>query len=284
MTEQEYTEKVAEIMGGDVVSEKKPSGEVFWGVELIPMGAETSELRPVVYTKIPYMQGMSVEETAKAMTELAKAREHMTMASVEFIKDYEKVKDRLRARLQMLGSDPEVFRSAAEFGLDDMVIVPYVEITMENGTASMKVRKGWAEAWGTTEDEVISLAMAQTKKECVMKDMLDLMKEDAEKYRDELDEDVIRMIENREVLDLPEMIVCTRENRTQGAIAGILLRDELMAHFGTGYTLLPSSVHESIVINRSDNEEGFLSEMVQMVNGKCVEPHEILGTRAYLIS
>ncbi|MBR4343156.1 MAG: hypothetical protein IKP88_10730 [Lachnospiraceae bacterium] len=80
------------------------------------------------------------------------------------------------------------------------------------------------------------------------------------------------------------MYVLSTEDRSNGAVSllynGIL--DRISKVIGGNFYILPSSVHEIIIV--PDNESmsrDFLDGMVMSVNRECVDPEEVLSDRVY---
>jgi hypothetical protein len=85
---------------------------------------------------------------------------------------------------------------------------------------------------------------------------------------------------------LPDMYVVTNKRRILGASA--ILNHQLMSRIagelGTDrLAVLPSSIHECIVLDADVFQVDGLSEMVQCVNHLEVEPKERLADRAYIM-
>lgn len=79
------------------------------------------------------------------------------------------------------------------------------------------------------------------------------------------------------------MLVISSNNKAFGAYGVIALKDQLKERFPEGYIVLPSSLHEVIVIPKGTGELIALAQMVQEVNHTEVNPEEILGHKAYEI-
>lgn len=80
------------------------------------------------------------------------------------------------------------------------------------------------------------------------------------------------------------LYILTNSQKTFGA--GILLYDDVLEtiaeHFGKSFYILPSSIHEVLILITSENVSmEFLNEMVQTVNDESVAPNEVLSERIY---
>ena len=196
----------------------------------------------------------------------------------ELVLNWELAKPNLRARLlnAKVLPEPEVKRSAKEYMMDDLIIAPYVVIDLDAGYASAPVNYKLLEHWNQSPKNVIDLAMENSRKECTIRDLYKLT---MELMPEEFEEEFRKEFEDLE--DAPRMLVCSNKDRYYGAIAGILMMKELVETFGTGYTLIPSSVHETIAVNRGGLDK--MSAMVREVNQQHVLPKERLSDHVYNI-
>lgn len=86
-------------------------------------------------------------------------------------------------------------------------------------------------------------------------------------------------------IEVPEIdyhgpnVILNKEKRF-GAIAIIFAHDRLMEIYPTGYVVLPSSIHEVIVMPYDENEA--LSNMVNEISAEEISPEDVLGYKAYL--
>lgn len=263
MSIEEYAKKIAKMIDGEVLEKETCVGKLY-GVHLRKNG-------PVIYVEKAYREGITPEEAAQSIRKICEYGEDPQIDG-EMITDWERVKHHLKARLQHENTHPEVFRSARTYMLNDLVIVPYVEVEMSMGEGAAPVSTNMLEVWNQSPKTVIDIALENTKKECRTYDMYEVMKEARPDF----------LIAEREPLgdDAAEMLICTTEKRCWGAIAAIFLQEELIKRFGTGYTLIPSSVHEMIAVNRSGFKE--FNRMVKEVN-KQISERERLSDHAYRI-
>lgn len=151
MNKREYAEMVArEINGATVTEVEKANGVVFTG---ITVRAEDSNVAPTIYVDSMYDKGMSIED---AITSVRKAfNENHKSINVDWISDWSQVKGKLAARLYNNATKADVFESAERYGFDDLIIIPYVNMTLDDGMGSVKVTNQLLEKWGVSSEEVI---------------------------------------------------------------------------------------------------------------------------------
>lgn len=192
---------------------------------------------------------------------------------------YEEIKGSLRIRLY--NKDKElnegtISRSAEPYGFEDLVIVPVIEVETEKGEqiAAAPVVRGMVERWGVTEDEVVETALA--KMNYKIKSMTEMLMEMMGGYIPS---------EMKEDMPSPEdetMWVVTTYNQIYGAGAVIAAREALTEMFPKGYVVLPSSVHEVIILPITDEfTDEYLKEMVNQVNTNVLEDKDYLATNVY---
>ena len=81
---------------------------------------------------------------------------------------------------------------------------------------------------------------------------------------------------------LTPMYVVTNKERWYGAAAILKAKNKLREIFPEGYIIIPSSIHEVIIVPGSEADIDAVSDMVRAVNSSTVEPWEVLGHRAYM--
>lgn len=276
MSKREYAEAIAEIIGGEVHEVEKTNGIITTGITKRIKGINVT---PTIYIDQAYGMEKPIEEAAKKIDEMLTTYQPKENMDLSCLLDYENVKDRLRARLYNKATKADVFRSADVYGFDDLVIIPYIKVTdfMEDGW--IKVSKSLLDNWGVSEKEVIDTAMMNSDEDFEIMSMAEVMADIMRKQG--APEDMIEMI----VGDKDNgMYVVSNKQRFYGAIGAILRADELRMMFPDGYTVLPSSIHEVIVIPKAlATDPEYLAQMVKEVNATEIDELERLGDKPYPI-
>ena len=272
MTKREYAEAIAERVDGEIKEVEKNNGIKLTGIQL-KQSCE-NRISPVVYIDEMYNDELSIDDAVEIVTE----RFDSAIKGVDFdpsiTTDFNKAKEYLKLRLYNANNNYEVFRSASEYGFDDLIIVPVLDNVIPSG--SIKFTKGLIESLGVTEDEIFDAAMENIKADdYYVKGMSEIMVEmmGAEKAA------IMGINMNPED---EKMFVITSKEKAFGAFGVIALKEKLEEMFPNGYIVLPSSVHEVIVVPHDDSMEALgLDNMVNEVNDTEVSQEEQLGTRAY---
>jgi len=264
MTKYEFAQEIAQATNSKVKEMEKANGVKLTGIE-IPTGSTNAAA--VVYIDSMYEAGLTVDEATEKINAI-KEREASHQINIDLVNDFEKVKPLLRARLYNQATTADVFRSAAEYGFNDLIIIAYIEdvIKTPTGTGSIKVTSGLVESWNTTPDEVLRIAEENSRKDATIKTIMEVMQE-------------LGHVEIME--DIPLSIV-SNSKQSFGAYSIIALMDELKKRYKNGFTVLPSSVHEVIITEIDESEK--LDTMVNEVNEETVNPEEQLSNHAYRIA
>lgn len=277
MTKREYAEKIAEIIGAEVKEVEKNNGVSFTGLTKITEGAN---IAPTIYIEKFYEEGKSVEEAAE-MIETIMEKENININNFDADKlmDWETVKDQLSARLLNKTTNAEVKRDASPYGFEELIIVPVINVSINEGKGSIKVTSRMLDMWKKSPKEVIDTALENVKEDYEIKGMTEMImdmsgipEEDREAFK------AIYGCEDE------KMFVLSNKMKCYGAIAVISAkaREELEKRFPNGYVVLPSSIHEVLIVPIEDEvRESELTAMVQEVNGTQVAPEERLADRAF---
>ena len=172
---------------------------------------------------------------------------------------------------------------------DDLAVLFYILVSndAEGGTATITVRNNMSDLWGVSADELFKIALVNTQRlfRGTVKSMASVM---MELLADRLDEEGCREFYDMAVSenDVP-MYVCTNTSKINGA--GVILYENLLKDFaqkvGTDFYILPSSVHETLLIPVSDQfDVDTLRAMVCEVNMTQVAPEEQLSDHVYRYS
>jgi hypothetical protein len=260
MSIEEYALRAADRLCGEYKEVEKANGIIKHGIVL----PSDSEMHPTVYVDDAYENKVPYSSFVK---EVQEGLRHFvpTKNPINDIADYDGfVKARLRARLYNRKTNAEVYISAAPYGFDDLIIIPYVQL---DDNASVKVTDSLLKAWDKSGGEVIETALGNSREYNltplteILEDMGFLIPDDAE---------------------VP-VYVLTNGTKLFGAITAITQREMLKEKFKNGYKIIPSSVHEVLVISddEADTEMAELANIIVSVNEEQVSPEERLGEHAY---
>ena len=268
MEKMKYAIEIAKMVNGDVREVDKLNGVKLVGITI----RNETNISPNIYIDQMYEKDLSIEQAAEEVIKIYEANKKPGV-DMGYIMDFDKAKVLLRARLlNGINADIcDVYKQAPD-PFENLIIVPYLVGIIENGAC--KVTKEMIKKWNVSEDEVFRIAEGLSARDANMQDMISVLKE---------------MMGGMDIEDLPfpevepEMIVVSNKDKLYGAYSIIPLMESIKTIFPNGgYTVLPSSVHEVIVVGNNGNKE-MLDQMVQEINSTQVAPEEVLSDIAYVI-
>ena len=268
MTKREYAEAIAVIVNGEVREVEKANGVKLIGVS--PKG--DMEVKPHVYIETMYDEGYTVDRAAEIVeNEFVRHANDFDSFNPNDVSDFNKMRPLLRARLYNQQTNAEVYESAEQYGFDDLIIVPYLELTINGQRGGATVTNALLKAWGIKKHAVINAA--KTNSERYSEFSLRAM------------EDILREINGEDfpTANVP-MYVVTNRLGCFGAFGVIALADEIRKQFPDGYAVIPSSVHEVIVIPSDSKMYDDVKNLIGDVNTACVEDQEVLGWKPYFFN
>lgn len=274
MTKREYAQAIAELINGEMIEVEKANGVKMIGVTK----KDGSNIRPNVYIDKMYKDKLSIREAAEMVEKIYEETPKIGM-DVEIVKDWDQMKGRLKARLYNRKTNADIYRSAKEYGFEDFIIIPYIDVSDIVPNGYIQITDKLLKNWEHKADTVIDIALDNVKNDAeiipMTKVLTEIMKANGFP-QNEIDQ-MLYITDNK-------MNVITNKKRKCGAIGLITMRKKLKEKFPDGYIVLPSSIHEVIVIPyEEDLSETYLTDMVESVNNECIEDIEVLGDRAYIV-
>lgn len=261
MKKMEYAMEVAKKVNGDVREVEKANGVKFIGVTV----RSDSNITPTIYIDQMYADDLTIDEAAEKVKKIYEERK-IDHLDLNYLNDYETVRPMLRARLYNKKTRAEVYKKVQD-PFDDLIIVPVVDGVIENG--SFRVQESHLKMWGVTADEVISQAEKNSSERCTFQTMKEVLVEMmGSSIADEIPDDNM-------------MYVISNTERMFGAYSIIPMLPELKEKFPEGFAIIPSSVHEVLLVLVKDNEG--LDDIIRNVNENELAAVDVLGDHAYMI-
>ena len=203
------------------------------------------------------------------------------------ITDFAYVKDKVCYKLVNTGMNSELLSTVPHRDYLDLAIVYYIPLSLtDNGLATLNITDGLAHIWGTDEETLYKLACSNTpvlNRGCITP-MLDIMGGIMKIHQTHKHE--TRSYEGFDFTYTDSssfpMCIATNQNKTYGA--SILLYDGFLEtaaeRFGSFY-ILPSSIHELIIVPAKFGNASDLKQMVNEINGTEVPAEEVLSGSCY---
>lgn len=230
-----------------------------------------------------YCKGDTFQEVYEML--LSNYRDNRPAGNIDisFFTDFEKVKPTIVFKLVNYEKNKELLPEIPHIRFLDLAIVFYslISMTSGDGNATILIYHSHLEVWNTTVSEIFSIAKANTPAQlpAQIQNMKDMLKD---------------LSEQSPFFPFPcapqshyPIFILSNEQTMYGA-ASILYKDllkEFAQQTGTDFYILPSSVHEVILVPAViENCMQELSEMVREVNSSHVQEEEILADHAYFYS
>lgn len=237
---------------------------------------------PTIYLKPyyhRYLDGVSLEDICEDILSTYHNNLPQKDFDITLFTDYRKASGRIVMRLINREKNKELLKNVPHFSYLDLEIVFYCMLCAgELGQGNILIRKEHMESWGVTAEELREQALINTPK---------LLPPDLISMNRLLKEHNPEFLKESRDMDI-RMYILTNEFRTNGATTllyeGIL--EEIAGMFDSDIILLPSSIHEVILVPAASGDEYLkqlddFSAMVKEVNETELADEEILSDHAY---
>ena len=262
-------------------------------LDALSVTSPDSNVSPTIYLNSfyeDYQNGRDMEDIIDSIADLRVEYEVNQDFDVSSITDFEKVSDKIAARLYGMEGNEELLSVRPHTTMDDLAVTYCIMLgDNENGSMSVPITNQIMETWGVTQEDLQRLAKENcdtltpskfVSMNAVMTDMMiPQIMDDYGISREEASQMINDMIPADD-----KMFVLTNEQKLNGAAA--LLDEKMMEQItekvGNDFYILPSSVHEVLIV---PNEVGMqlqdLEAMVQEVNATQVAPQDKLSDHVY---
>lgn len=256
----------------------KNNGKERKGITVSEKGIHIS---PTIYLEEYFQQfqeGKPIEKIVEKILQLYEEVKCSHPCEESLLQNYEELKGKFACKLIHRGKNEKLLNDIPYVPWMDLAIVVFVLLEVSPyGTATVLVRKEHLEIWGLTEAQLFDEAKKNTPillpyQFCPMRKLL---REICPYAVDEGEEEE------------ESLYVLSNKLRSFGAASmlyeGIL--EKVGQKLGENYYILPSSIHEVIVVPESKSPvKQNLEEMVREINETQVEEEEVLSDRVYYFS
>lgn len=278
-----FNEKIKEIIENNVTPEAKvhlqrvrKNNNVYLDSIVIQM--PDTNISPTIYLDAfyeMYENGVELEEVAmRVLAAYYHGRPAKTLC-VDFFKDFDKVKNRIVYRLINAEKNKELLKEIPHILFQDLAICFYYAFHDEQlGDGSITIYNKHMEWWGTNHQELLRLARENTpklfpKEYKSLKAVIDELGKENPYYTCE---------------EMCHLYVLTNRQKTMGAACilydGVL--EEIAERMGGNFYILPSSIHEVIVLEVNVEETPqSLHQMIKEVNRMHLMREEVLSDYPY---
>lgn len=255
----------------------KLQGESYTGMAVRP---ENSEIGVTLNLQDYYKAmgfGMFLEDVMDSIERsVVSAVRHMPHYDARVLEDYDRMKDALTVDLVPVAGNEEKLTQIPHKNVEDMALVyRFEEESSVYGSASILVTNEMLAVYDITADQLHEDAMkaAVQNRPAKLHNMNDVMR------------DMMGDMSGLVPMNEPSPLwVATVEGGQNGA--GVIqypgFLDQAAEALGGDFYVLPSSVHEVLLVADDDSMElGYLEEMVRSVNATEVSPAERLSDNVY---
>ena len=270
---------LCEEMGGEVdlsIREvSKLNGSVKYG---IGFEKTNNPVSPTVYLEEfyeKYKQGESIENICQAIIDFYKCDNSLLDFVSENFTDYDKAKGNLFIKMVNTSKNCKMLEDTPHKEFLDLSIVVYYELYVgKDSLGGIVIKQTHLREWGISIEELMEDAI----KNSMEVKAFELMP---------LSEVVEEMLGNEEMLSDDEEVMYLLSNKVRFYGAGVICYPDILEHISDylkeDYCILPSSIHELIIIPKSKIEDiSSVIEMVREVNDTQVALEEILSYNIYL--
>lgn len=270
-------ERLEERTGLEVrlVEVTKNNSVILHGINII---VPDCNILPTIYME-PYLeayeQNMSLEKiTEKIINVWEREKEHNHL-DVEWFRDFEQAKERVVYKLVNYEANRKMLENVPHVPFLNLAKVFYVAVYSEEfGNGSILIHNNHQQMWGVTTEELNEIATENTPK-LFPAEVIGL-------------EEILRKAvpEMAESFDMPEQekpYMISNKEKSYGA--AVMCYPSIIKEFAeqrkSDLIIIPSSVHELLVLPYEDGTDSF-KEMVREVNNTKLEPEDILSYSVYV--
>lgn len=277
----EFTKKVCcavekELGSGyrlEIREVRKNNGVVLHGLLI---ASQERNVIPTIYLDSfweAYEAGTPFSAVVKRLLSIYREDTPEDSVSMEFFQVFDTVRERVCYRLVGIKNNEDLLKDVPHIEFLDLAICFYYAYQEDSlGEGIILIHNSHMQMWGTSTAELLRLAQSNTPRlfpwECCTM------------------EDILNEVTGRGVKTgcLIPMRVLSNVKRLHGAVCmlypGVL--EELAAELKGSFYIIPSSIHEVIVL--ADSKAGSaqaLKEMIREVNSTQVAPEEVLSDTLY---
>ena len=308
---QEYYGENVNVVINEVT---KNNGIVLEGMSIME---KEKNISPTIYLNRflkEYEEGATFAACFRKVIDVYEENRTTHSIDMEFFTEYEKMKSKIVYKLINYDRNKTLLNEIPHIKYLDLAIVFYCIITDDLiGNATILIQNKHADIWGVKVEELYEKANINTPKllPYEIQNMEEVMRQILlEKLKSEYENAEIKQYEENRNHDIPsdeewleqmtEMMLKNTipdggnamyvlSNRTRLLGAACLLYQNVLEEFSSklekDFYILPSSIHELILIPVEENHETTkLNEMVREVNHTQVEMEEVLADHAYYYS
>lgn len=241
------------------------------------------KIRPQIYLEKyyeDYQRGKELQEIVEEVLKMYKsAMKDINPKNLERLEEWTNIKERLALRIVSKERNQEELYNLVYEEICDLVAIATICVERNGeGVKSIRITQDLARKWNVSNEEILEAAKENTATLFPPKiqdlyefvqDMVDISKEELSQGRK----------------NFPDLQILTNDLCINGAT--VILYDSFMKEvyecLGGKFIILPSSVHEVLVVPLEDSVYiPYLQEVVESINQRFVAEDEILSDNVYM--
>lgn len=269
----ECESKLGEGYAINITRMNKNNGQVWTGLAIT---ADNPAAGIVVYLDPmceAYQNGMEKGQIVADIIRIYEENKALQERDISCLTDYGQAAPHIHASLVNYKDNAGMLCGMPHRKFLDLAVVYYIDVELPGKQGSIDIHNGCMALWGVDEADLYRQAMENMEQEALVMDLCDmatvLLPEEGAKPQE----------------PDPKMFVLTNKKMSHGA--AMVLRtenlDDVCLQAQTErLIIIPSSIHESILVPYREDVEHGLSEIISQINKNCVEATEILGGHPYI--
>lgn len=266
-----------------VVEQRKNNGQVCVGISFRKPGQPVS---PIIYMEPFYEKVRCGEPLEGIVQEIVRSAEESMETGIpdcySHIGEYDRVKGYLGVRLVNTKANRLELARIPHRELEDLSLIPVIRFPLPDadGYGSTKVTEEIRKGWGIGAEQLFEQALENEEhpRMHVLGEFISDM-DDSSQELFQMEDEPFRITEE-------SMFILTNERKVDGAavIAFPGVMEKLDELFPEGFFVVPSSIHETIIMPKGRGEEispKQMGTMVRDINRTYMEKTEILSDRIY---
>lgn len=256
-----------------IVETRKNNTPTLTGISIME---GTSNISPIIYLE-PFYGRDDIKGIAGEIISIHKEHKEAQAWDVSYIMDYEECAPLIRAALINYEGNAKMIEDMPHRKLLDLAVVYYIDVTTPDGMqAEIKITNLCMERWSIhDEQELYAQALQNMQGEVLVMNLGEILKKTLPDV--EWEEDVRRMYK--------EMFVLSNRKGVYGAAMLLFTRelDSICEKLHSQQlVVIPSSVHEVILISYAGGDPKGFTEKIREVNSGHLELTEILSGHPYI--
>lgn len=271
MDKMEFATRIAEEVGKRMpdatvsVNEVLKNNRTLTGITI---KSDNSNIAPTIYVDEFYGGGYTLNAMVDHVIDMYKRSAKPDFNIDEFM-DWDKAKHHLSFRLVRREGNEKLLENLPHGSFGDLAVYFAVDVDLGHNKGSIKITNEIADKWGVNTFMLMNSTLDYAP-EAKVASILDLIRN-----MTDIDEDF-------DDNNIP-MKVVTTPNQNYGASVMIYSSAfmKLAEQFDSDLYIIPSSVHELIVVPVGSMEPEMIKSMVVDVNREVVSPEEVLSDNVY---